>query len=84
MTTPSPEAVATFMRITGAQEFVAVQKLEEYGGYLNEAVNAHFIEGNRHMYGNGVHAKNFFYPFISSYHLLMPLSEVSILLDIRG
>ncbi|MCI11413.1 hypothetical protein A2U01_0038121, partial [Trifolium medium] len=28
MTTPSPEAVATFMRITGAQEFVAVQKLE--------------------------------------------------------
>ncbi|WJX92754.1 hypothetical protein P8452_74355 [Trifolium repens] len=49
MTTPSPEAVATFMRITGAPEFVAVQKLEEYGGNLNEAVNAHFIEGNRHI-----------------------------------
>jgi hypothetical protein len=28
MTTPSPEAIATFMRITGATEFVAVQKLE--------------------------------------------------------
>jgi hypothetical protein len=28
MTTPSPEAVATFMRITGAPEFVAAQKLE--------------------------------------------------------
>ncbi|PNY09392.1 UBX domain-containing protein [Trifolium pratense] len=49
MTTPSPEAVATFMRITGASEFVAVQKLEEYGGNLNEAVNAHFIEGNSHI-----------------------------------
>ncbi|KAK2353842.1 plant UBX domain-containing protein [Trifolium repens] len=49
MTTPSPEAVATFIRITGAPEFVAVQKLEEYGGNLNEAVNAHFIEGNRHI-----------------------------------
>ncbi|XP_058765782.1 plant UBX domain-containing protein 9-like isoform X1 [Vicia villosa] len=47
MTTPTPEAVATFMRITGASEFVAVQKLEEYGGNLNEAVNSHFIEGNR-------------------------------------
>ncbi|CAL5196172.1 unnamed protein product [Lathyrus oleraceus] len=47
MTTPTPEAVATFMRITRATEFVAVQKLEEYGGNLNEAVNAHFIEGNR-------------------------------------
>jgi hypothetical protein len=58
--------------------------LQEYGGNLNEAVNAHFIEGNRHMYGNGVHAKNFFYPFISSYLLLMPLSEVGILLAIRG
>ncbi|WJX87064.1 hypothetical protein P8452_69294 [Trifolium repens] len=45
MTTPSPEAIATFMRITGATEFVAVQKLEEYGGNINEAVNAHFIEG---------------------------------------
>ncbi|CAI8607551.1 unnamed protein product [Vicia faba] len=47
MSTPTPEAVATFMRITGATEFVAVQKLEEYGGNLNEAVNAHFIEGDR-------------------------------------
>ncbi|KEH18955.1 Ara4-interacting protein [Medicago truncatula] len=48
MSTLSPESVATFMRITGATEFVAVQKLEEYGGNLNEAVNAHFI-GDRHI-----------------------------------
>ncbi|KAJ1392595.1 UBX domain [Sesbania bispinosa] len=49
MVTPTPDAVAAFMRITGASEFVAVQKLEEYGGNLNEAVNAHFIEGERHI-----------------------------------
>ncbi|XP_061340187.1 plant UBX domain-containing protein 8-like [Gastrolobium bilobum] len=49
---PTPNAVTTFMRITGAPEFVAVQKLEEYGGNLNAAVNAHFIEGDRHMYDN--------------------------------
>ncbi|KAK7274582.1 hypothetical protein RIF29_15678 [Crotalaria pallida] len=49
MATPSPDAVATFMRITGSSEFVAVQKLEEYGGNLNEAVNAYFIEGDRHI-----------------------------------
>ncbi|KAE9605449.1 hypothetical protein Lal_00024731 [Lupinus albus] len=49
MATPSPDAVATFMRITGSTEFVAVQKLEEYGGNLNEAVNAYFVEGDRHM-----------------------------------
>lgn len=28
--------------------------VQEYGGNLNEAVNAHFI-GDRHMYGNVVH-----------------------------
>ncbi|XP_027337684.1 plant UBX domain-containing protein 8-like [Abrus precatorius] len=45
----TPEAVVAFMRITGAPEFVAVQKLEEYGGNLNEAVNAHFLEADRHI-----------------------------------
>ncbi|KAK7349566.1 hypothetical protein VNO77_07022 [Canavalia gladiata] len=45
----TPNAVAAFMRITGAPEFVAVQKLEEYGGNVNEAVNAHFLEGDRHI-----------------------------------
>ncbi|KAF7844669.1 plant UBX domain-containing protein 9-like isoform X1 [Senna tora] len=49
MATPTPDAIEAFMRITGSSEFVAVRKLEEYGGNLNEAVNAHFIEGNRHI-----------------------------------
>ncbi|KAK7390030.1 hypothetical protein VNO78_25328 [Psophocarpus tetragonolobus] len=43
----TPDTVAAFMRITGAPEFVAVQKLEEYAGNLNEAINAHFLEGGR-------------------------------------
>ncbi|KAI9087265.1 hypothetical protein K1719_030735 [Acacia pycnantha] len=51
MVTPTPEAIETFMRITGSSEFVAIRKLEEYGGNLNEAVNSHFIEGNKHIMG---------------------------------
>ncbi|XP_073219436.1 plant UBX domain-containing protein 8 isoform X2 [Cicer arietinum] len=58
MATPTPEAVATFMRITGAPEFVALQKLEEYGGNLNEAVNAHFIEGHMHIYSEANNQNN--------------------------
>ncbi|XP_057454526.1 plant UBX domain-containing protein 9-like isoform X2 [Lotus japonicus] len=54
MAPPTPDAIAAFMRITGASEYVAVQKLEEYGGNLNEAVNAHFIEGERHIQGQNV------------------------------
>ncbi|CAJ1950004.1 unnamed protein product [Sphenostylis stenocarpa] len=51
----TPDAVAAFRRITGAPEFVAVQKLEEYGGNLNEAINSHFLEGDRHILsGQGV------------------------------
>lgn len=45
----SPAAVAAFMQITRAPESVAVQKLEEYGGNVNEAVNAYFLEGNTHI-----------------------------------
>lgn len=37
------------MSITGASETVAKQKLEEHGGNLNEAVNAHFSEGDRNI-----------------------------------
>ncbi|KAK9668201.1 hypothetical protein RND81_13G040900 [Saponaria officinalis] len=43
------ETIETFMSITGAPETVAVQKLEEYAGNLNEAVNAHFSEGDRNV-----------------------------------
>ncbi|XP_020582222.1 plant UBX domain-containing protein 8-like isoform X2 [Phalaenopsis equestris] len=44
---PAQEAIDMFMSITGASEAVAVQKLEEYGGDLNEAVNSHFSQGDR-------------------------------------
>ncbi|KAJ0051811.1 hypothetical protein Pint_00350 [Pistacia integerrima] len=49
MARPNQEAIETFTRITGASESVAFQKLEEYGGNLNEAVNAYFIEGDRYI-----------------------------------
>ncbi|KAF8027413.1 hypothetical protein BT93_E0344 [Corymbia citriodora subsp. variegata] len=47
MARPDQEAIETFMSITGVSEAVAVQKLEGHGGNLNEAVNAHFSEGDR-------------------------------------
>lgn len=47
MARPPQEAIDTFMNITGASEAVALRKLEEHGGDLNEAVNAHFNEGDR-------------------------------------
>ncbi|XP_073011668.1 plant UBX domain-containing protein 8 isoform X1 [Typha latifolia] len=47
MARPPQDAIETFISITGASEAVAVQKLEEHGGDLNEAVNAYFSEGDR-------------------------------------
>ncbi|RZC72903.1 hypothetical protein C5167_048379 [Papaver somniferum] len=47
MARPNEEAIETFMSITGASQEVALQKLEERGGDLNEAVNAYFSEGDR-------------------------------------
>ncbi|XP_061961686.1 plant UBX domain-containing protein 9 isoform X3 [Populus nigra] len=44
MVRPTQDAIETFMRITGASDSLAVRKLEEYGGNLDQAVNAHFIE----------------------------------------
>ncbi|KAL1316546.1 hypothetical protein AAHE18_15G074100 [Arachis hypogaea] len=49
MARPNQEAIETFMSITGLSEPIAVQKLEEHGGNLNEAVNAHFSEGDRNL-----------------------------------
>ncbi|XAR70338.1 hypothetical protein NMG60_11027162 [Bertholletia excelsa] len=49
MARPNQEAIETFMSITGESEAVAVRKLEEHGGDLNEAVNAHFSEGDRNI-----------------------------------
>lgn len=47
---------------------------QEYGGNLNEAVNAHFIEGDRDMYGNINHKIVFSFPFnifIRTYIILL-------------
>ncbi|KAJ6879293.1 hypothetical protein NC652_032768 [Populus alba x Populus x berolinensis] len=44
MVRPTQDTIETFMRITGASDSLAVRKLEEYGGNLDQAVNAHFIE----------------------------------------
>ncbi|KAG8057477.1 hypothetical protein GUJ93_ZPchr0002g24350 [Zizania palustris] len=46
MARPPQEAIDTFVSITGADEAVAVRKLEEHGGDLNTAINAHFNEGD--------------------------------------
>ncbi|XP_022719984.1 plant UBX domain-containing protein 8-like [Durio zibethinus] len=47
MARPNQETIATFISITGASKAVAIEKLEEHGGDLNAAVNAHFSEGDR-------------------------------------
>ncbi|RDX72068.1 Plant UBX domain-containing protein 8, partial [Mucuna pruriens] len=49
MARPNQEAVETFISITGLPEAIALEKLEEHGGNLNEAVNAHFSEGDRNL-----------------------------------
>ncbi|KAK1352889.1 UBX domain-containing protein [Heracleum sosnowskyi] len=43
------EAIETFMSITGVSEPVAIQKLTEHAGNLNEAINAYFAEGDRNI-----------------------------------
>ncbi|PON62675.1 UBX domain-containing protein [Trema orientale] len=49
MARPTRDAIETYMNITGASESLALQKLEEHGGNLNEAVDAHFNGGNAHI-----------------------------------
>ncbi|XP_047049925.1 plant UBX domain-containing protein 8-like [Lolium rigidum] len=45
MAWPQQEAIDTFIGITGADEAVAVRKLEEHAGDLNQAVNSYFNDG---------------------------------------
>lgn len=47
MASPNQEAIDTFISITGASESVALQKLQEHRGDLNQAMNAYFNEGDR-------------------------------------
>ncbi|KAL8200889.1 hypothetical protein R6Q57_012228 [Mikania cordata] len=49
MATPDRESIDTFMSITGSSEIVALRKLTEHGGGLNEAVNSYFTEGDTNI-----------------------------------
>ncbi|CAJ2664185.1 plant UBX domain-containing protein 8 isoform X2 [Trifolium pratense] len=49
MARPNQETIDTFISITGVSEPIALQKLQEHGGSLNEAVNAYFSEGDRNL-----------------------------------
>ncbi|KAM2729155.1 hypothetical protein EV1_000579 [Malus domestica] len=47
MASPTQDMIDTYISITGASRSLAIRKLEEYGGNLSEAVNAHFGGGYR-------------------------------------
>ncbi|KAL0002555.1 hypothetical protein SO802_016336 [Lithocarpus litseifolius] len=49
MARPSQQEIDTFVAITGASDSIALRKLEEHGGNLNEAVNAHYGDVGRHI-----------------------------------
>lgn len=49
MARPTEDMIETYMSLTGASHSLALQKLEEHGGDLNEAANAHFREGDVHI-----------------------------------
>ncbi|XP_076960242.1 plant UBX domain-containing protein 8-like isoform X2 [Bidens hawaiensis] len=56
MATPDRESIDTFISITGSSELIAIQKLTEHGGGLNEAVNSYFTEGDTNMHETNVAA----------------------------
>ncbi|KAJ1290499.1 hypothetical protein BS78_02G248600 [Paspalum vaginatum] len=56
MARPPQEAIDTFINITGADETVALRKLEEHSGDLNRAINSHFNEGGSTL--NGTNQNN--------------------------
>ncbi|XP_076935259.1 plant UBX domain-containing protein 8-like isoform X1 [Bidens hawaiensis] len=49
MATPDRESIDTFISITGSSELIAIHKLTEHGGRLNEAVNSYFTEGDANI-----------------------------------
>ncbi|XP_050384989.1 plant UBX domain-containing protein 8 isoform X2 [Argentina anserina] len=48
MPRPTEDMIETYVSLTGASRSLALLKLEEHGGDLNEAVNEHFREGDVH------------------------------------
>ncbi|KAL1214797.1 Plant UBX domain-containing protein 8 [Cardamine amara subsp. amara] len=49
MASPNQESINTFISITGSSEDIAVQRILEHGGDLNQAVNAYFSAGDRNV-----------------------------------
>lgn len=47
---PTRDAIQSYMSITGASESLAIQRLEEHGNNLPEAINAHFRDVERSIY----------------------------------
>ncbi|KAJ4905507.1 Plant UBX domain-containing protein 9 [Raphanus sativus] len=47
MMRPSRDAIQSYMSITGADESLAIQTLEEHGNNLTEAINSHFRDVER-------------------------------------
>ncbi|KFK30662.1 hypothetical protein AALP_AA6G011300 [Arabis alpina] len=47
MVRPARDAIDSYMSITGASESLAIQRLEEHGNNLTEAINGHFRDVER-------------------------------------
>ncbi|XP_024009895.1 plant UBX domain-containing protein 9 isoform X2 [Eutrema salsugineum] len=47
MVRPARDAIQSYMSITGASESLAIQRLEEHGDNLTEAINSHFRDVER-------------------------------------
>ncbi|KAJ0431193.1 putative UBX domain, UBA-like superfamily, Ubiquitin-like domain superfamily [Helianthus annuus] len=50
------ESIDTFVGITGSSQLVAIRKLAEHDGSLNEAVNSYFTEGDTDIHETNVPA----------------------------
>ncbi|KAG7558073.1 Ubiquitin interacting motif [Arabidopsis suecica] len=50
MVSPTRDAIQSYMSITGASESLAIQRLEEHGNNLPEAINSHFRDVERSIY----------------------------------
>uniref|UniRef100_A0A1J3D2N9 UBX domain-containing protein n=1 Tax=Noccaea caerulescens TaxID=107243 RepID=A0A1J3D2N9_NOCCA len=50
MMRPARDSIQSYMSITGASESLAIQRLEEHGNSLPEAINSHFRDVERSIY----------------------------------
>ncbi|XP_030472458.1 plant UBX domain-containing protein 8 [Syzygium oleosum] len=85
MARPDQEAIETFASITGVAEAVAIQILEEHGGNLNEAVNAHFSEGDRNtVNATSIARQDDFMDIDEPFQVERPEQPLSLLSAARG